>query len=453
MSRHRNVRNLIAEDDYYDDDYDDYGDDYDDYGDCSYSKPKATSNAKGNASTSKNQQQQQQQQQPKKPVPKTSTTDSKPPVTATKPTATTTAIATGGKTAAHATSPNMPKSPTPQPPPTNGEKPIAGIVRPPPGWGTPQEIPRGPTPVDSTAAIQQPEQQQPVPRVLQESFLQNDHSSSESQLSLVVIGHVDAGKSTLLGHLLYQAGLVSKRQVQKGMESTGGATSKGGTSDNKNIPWAWLLDEDEGERTRGVTMNLATKTLSTPHHPHVVLVDAPGHADFVPTMITGAAHADAALLVVDASSESAFQAAFARGGQTKEHLLVARGLGVSQLVVCINKLDVPQWSQHVFDDIQQRLWPFLTQRAGFNPARIRFVPTSGLTGINIMNNHTITNNNHNKSPAISQILSPPSLTQWYKGPSLYEMIDSFQPVKNANLGMLRPSIYYRQDHHVRMQYF
>lgn len=444
MSRHRNVRNLIAEDDYYDDDYDDYDDDYDDYGDSSYSKPKAapttTSNSKGGANTNKNQKQQQQQQQPqhKKPVAKPSTAASKPPATTTKPPATATKPAVSATAAASISQIALP--PPAPPPAAKIEKPTsAGIVLPPPGWGKPQEIPPGPTPTtDSPAATQQ--QQQPVPPVLQELFLQNKQSS-ESQLSLVVIGHVDAGKSTLLGHLLYQAGLVSKRQAQKLLETTGGGTGTRSDNNNSNnhIPWAWFLDEDENERSRGVTMNLATKTLSTPHHPHLVLVDAPGHADFVPTMITGAAHADAALLVVDASSESAFQAAFARGGQTKEHLLLARGLGVSQLVVCINKLDVPQWSQHVFDDLQQRLWPFLTQRAGFAPPRIRFVPTSGLTGVNIMN-HTTTNNNNN-SPA-TPILLPPALTQWYKGPSLYEMIDTFQPVKKANLGTY---VFHRSD--------
>lgn len=233
---------------------------------------------------------------------------------------------------------------------------------------------------------------------------------------MVVIGHVDAGKSTMMGQLLYQVGQVTKRQATKVSNN-----NSNNNSNNDTIHWAWLLDEDQGERSRGVTMQIATKAISTPNHPRVVLLDAPGHADFVPTMITGAANADAALLVVDASAESAFEAAFLKGGQTKEHILLARGLGVSQVVVCVNKLDVRDWSPQVYQSIQQRILPFLTKYANFNPKRIQFVPTSGLTGANVKDTNTI----------------PPTLQQWYKGPTLFQAIDAFQPVKQTSLGTYR----------------
>ena len=169
-------------------------------------------------------------------------------------------------------------------------------------------------------------------------------------------------------------------------------------------------------------MQIATKAMATPNH-HVVILDAPGHSEFIPMMIQGTANADVALLVVDASES--FEAAF-HHGQTKEHILLARGLGVSQVLVCVNKLDVMDWSREVYEGIRQQLWPFLTQQANFAPKRIRFVPTSGLTGINILKTKG------------QQYEPPNALLQWYKeGPTLSQAIDSFQPVKHTSLGKFR----------------
>ena len=150
------------------------------------------------------------------------------------------------------------------------------------------------------------------------------------------------------------------------------------------------MDEDESERERGVTIDIATKSISTPSH-DITILDAPGHADYVPAMITGAGVSDVGILVVS-SARGEFESGFDSSsvgsnrptGQTREHITLARGLVVSQLIVAVNKLDAsePSWSQGRFEEIKSRLEPFL-QLNGFNINRVQFVPISGLTGVNI----------------------------------------------------------------------
>ena len=140
----------------------------------------------------------------------------------------------------------------------------------------------------------------------------------------------------------------------------------------------------------------------------IVILDAPGHADFIPIMITGAANADVAILVV-AAVRGEFEAGFTGGGQTKEHVLLSKGLGVSQVIVAVNKLDVDGWSQARYEDIQRKVREYLLKQ-DFKPKRIRFIPLSGLTGENVK---------ERKDPNLA----------WYKGLTLLEAIDAFQPAK------------------------
>lgn len=147
---------------------------------------------------------------------------------------------------------------------------------------------------------------------------------------------------------------------------------------------------------------------SVPNH-DIVLLDAPGHADFVPIMITGAANADVAILVV-AANTGEFEAGFDGGGQTKEHILLARGLGVTQVLVAINKLDMEDWSKPRYDEIQEKVKRYLLQQQ-FAAKRIRFVPLSGLTGENVKTS------------------SDPKLSAWYKGPTLLAAMNDFLPAK------------------------
>uniref|UniRef100_A0A8C3A2N5 HBS1-like translational GTPase n=1 Tax=Cyclopterus lumpus TaxID=8103 RepID=A0A8C3A2N5_CYCLU len=218
-------------------------------------------------------------------------------------------------------------------------------------------------------------------------------------LNLVVIGHVDAGKSTLMGHLLYLLGNVNKRTMHKYEQES----KKAGKA---SFAYAWVLDETGEERNRGVTMDVGMTKFET-NSKVVTLMDAPGHKDFIPNMITGAAQADVAVLVVDAS-RGEFEAGFEAGGQTREHALLVRSLGVTQLAVGVNKMDQVNWQQDRFQDISSKLGHFLKQ-AGFKESDVFYVPTSGLTGENLATRSSVS-----------------QLTSWYSGPSLMEQIDAFK---------------------------
>ncbi len=193
-------------------------------------------------------------------------------------------------------------------------------------------------------------------------------------LNLVVVGHVDAGKSTLMGHLLYLLGNVSQRQMHRFQQDSKQAGKA-------SFAFAWVLDAHEEERTRGITVDVAVNHFETAHR-QVTLLDAPGHKDFIPNMISGAAQADVAVLVVDATP-SGFDDGFIDGGQTKEHAILVRSLGVSELVVAVNKMDSVGWARDRFEAVREQLLPFLRQ-TGFKDKNVRFVPCSGFSGDNLM---------------------------------------------------------------------
>ena len=197
---------------------------------------------------------------------------------------------------------------------------------------------------------------------------------SRPRINLVVVGHVDAGKSTLVGHLLYKLGQVTNKQMHRNEVDSQ-------RSGKASFKFAWALDETSEERSRGVTIDIALTNFQTPHK-DAVLLDAPGHVDFIPAVISGAAQADAAILVVDAT-RGEFETGFSSGGQTREHTFLVRSLGVRSLVVVVNKMDNVDWSWNRFSDIVEQLGPFLKQ-AGFNLVDdVQFVAASGLTGDNL----------------------------------------------------------------------
>ncbi|XP_065211667.1 protein HBS1 [Planococcus citri] len=235
-----------------------------------------------------------------------------------------------------------------------------------------------------------------------ESKFNAARGSRKQNLYLIVIGHVDAGKSTLMGHLLHKLGCVNQKLMHKYEHET----KKVGKS---SFLYAWILDEIGEERNRGITIDVARNKFETNKF-IVTLLDAPGHKDFIPNMLTGVTQADVAILVVDATNGE-FETGFESGGQTREHTLIARFLGINQLAVVVNKMDNVGWSQDRFNQVRKKLSTFLNQ-VGFKETDVTYVPCSGLSGENLV-----------------QKVNEPALKSWYNGPTLIDLIDSFQSPK------------------------
>ena len=202
-----------------------------------------------------------------------------------------------------------------------------------------------------------------------------------------------------MGRLLYECGQVEekrRREHERASEKAGKAS----------FSWAWELDAGEEERERGITMDIAQSVLPTEHR-IISILDAPGHKDFVPNMISGASQADCALLVIDAAT-GAFEKGFEGGGQTREHIGVVRSLGVRNIVVAVNKMDMVDYKKLRFDEIQAALFPFLIQ-AGFNASRIAFVPCAGASGVNLTK------------------LEVPALQSWWSEQPIVDYLDRLEP--------------------------
>jgi elongation factor 1 alpha-like protein len=219
--------------------------------------------------------------------------------------------------------------------------------------------------------------------------------------NFVVIGHVDAGKSTLMGRLLYELKAIDQRTIDK-YKKESESIGKG------SFAFAWVLDQGSEERERGVTIDIATNKFDTDKTSFTIL-DAPGHKDFVPNMIAGASQADFAVLVIDASTGK-FESGLR--GQTKEHALLIRSIGVQRIIVAVNKMDAADWSEERFADIQQQMSAFLVT-AGFQPKNMTFIPCSGLEGSNILQK------------------AEDEQASWYSGPTLVESLDQSEPTTYA----------------------
>lgn len=195
-------------------------------------------------------------------------------------------------------------------------------------------------------------------------------------LNLVFIGHVDAGKSTLSGNLLYLTDNVDKRTIEKYEKEA---------KERNRESWflAFVMDIDDDERAKGKTVEVGKAHFETEAKRYTIL-DAPGHKNYVPNMIQGACQADIAVLVISAR-KGEFEAGFDRGGQSREHALLAKTLGVSYLIVAINKMDEPtvKWSKQRYDEIVVNIRPYL-KSVGFTIKKeVKFIPISGLNGANI----------------------------------------------------------------------
>jgi elongation factor 1-alpha len=228
-------------------------------------------------------------------------------------------------------------------------------------------------------------------------------------INIVVIGHVDAGKSTTTGHLIYKCGGIDKRTIEK-FEKESKDMGK------SSFKYAWVLDKLKAERERGITIDIALWKFETTKY-YFTIIDAPGHRDFIKNMITGTSQADCAVLVI-ASPTGEFEAGIAKNGQTREHALLAYTLGVKQMIVAINKMDEKStnWSEARYNEIKNETSSFL-KKIGYNPEKVPFVPLSGWTGDNMLE----------KSPNMT----------WYKGPTLLEALDGLTEPKRPSDKPLR----------------
>ncbi|KAF9205703.1 translation elongation factor EF-1 alpha [Haplosporangium sp. Z 27] len=184
----------------------------------------------------------------------------------------------------------------------------------------------------------------------------------KTHVNVVVIGHVDSGKSTTTGHLIYKCGGIDKRTIEK-FEKEAAELGKG------SFKYAWVLDKLKAERERGITIDIALWKFETPKY-YVTVIDAPGHRDFIKNMITGTSQADCAILII-AGGTGEFEAGISKDGQTREHALLAFTLGVKQLIVAVNKMDTTKWSQDRFEEIIKEVSTFV-KKVGYNPKAVAF---------------------------------------------------------------------------------
>ncbi len=228
-------------------------------------------------------------------------------------------------------------------------------------------------------------------------------AADKPHMNLAVIGHIDHGKSTFVGRLMYDAGAVPAHIIEKYKEE---AKQKG----KESFAFAWVMDSLKEERERGITIDIAHKRFDTDKF-YFTVVDCPGHRDFVKNMITGASQADAAVLVVAAPDGVM--------AQTKEHIFLSRTLGINQLIVAINKMDAVDYSEARYKEVVEQVSGIL-KMIGFKPSEIPpFIPTSAFHGDNI--------------------LKLSDKTPWYKGPAIMEALNSLkEPEKPSTLPLRIP---------------
>jgi elongation factor 1-alpha len=229
-------------------------------------------------------------------------------------------------------------------------------------------------------------------------------ASKKPHLNMIVVGHIDNGKSTTMGHFLMELGLVDERTIAAHAAESE-KTGKGDT-----FKYAWVMDNIKDERERGITIDLAFQKFESSKY-FFTLIDAPGHRDFIKNMITGASEADCAILVLSAN-EGETDTATAPGGQAREHAFLLRTLGVGQLAVAINKMDANNYSEQAFKAAKEKAEKLL-KSVGYKLEQVPIIPVSGWKGDNLVK----------KSPNMP----------WWTGKTLYESFDDFKlPDKPTN---------------------
>jgi len=227
-------------------------------------------------------------------------------------------------------------------------------------------------------------------------------AEKKPHINLVFIGHVDHGKSTTVGRLMFDTGALPEQELRKLKEE---AKEKG----KVGFEFAFVMDKVKEERERGLTIDLSYQQFPTNKH-YFTIIDAPGHKDFIKNMITGTSQADAAVLVV-AASEGIME-------QTKEHAYLSKVLGVGQLIIAVNKIDAVNYDEKKFNEVKENVGKLLSG-IGYDISKIQFVPISALKGDNIAK-------------------ASENMT-WYKGPTLLAALDNLSaPEKPTSLPMRMP---------------
>lgn len=227
-------------------------------------------------------------------------------------------------------------------------------------------------------------------------------AAEKPTFNIVFIGHVDHGKSTSIGRLLYESGKFSEQELAK-MRDLAEKLGK------KGFEFAFAMDQLKEERERGVTIDLSYKKIVTKKF-SVTIIDAPGHKDFIKNMITGTSQADAAILTV-AAPEGVM-------AQTKEHVWLCRTMGVQQIAVLVNKMDVVNYDQAKYDKVKEDM-TVLLKTAGYKIEKVNFIPASAFEGENITKRT--------------------DKLKWYSGPTLLDQFDLFEePKKPTDMPMRMP---------------
>ncbi|KAF3780636.1 Eukaryotic peptide chain release factor GTP-binding subunit [Nymphaea thermarum] len=254
-----------------------------------------------------------------------------------------------------------------------------------------------------------------APENVEEEEEEEKEVNTKRHLNVVFIGHVDAGKSTCGGQILFLSGMVDDRTIQKYEKEA---------KDKSRESWymAYIMDTNEEERIKGKTVEVGRAHFET-ETTRFTILDAPGHKSYVPNMISGASQADIGVLVISAR-KGEFETGYERGGQTREHVQLAKTLGVTKLVVVVNKMDdsTVKWSKDRFDEIESKMIPFL-RSSGYNVKKdVQFLPISGLVGSNI------------------KTRIEKSVCGWWNGPCLFEVLDTVEVPPRDPKGPLRMPI-------------
>jgi len=264
-------------------------------------------------------------------------------------------------------------------------------------------------------------------RVRQKPKAEAQVLTDKEHVNVVFIGHVDAGKSTIGGQMMYLTGMVDKRTLEK--------YEKEAKEKNRETWYlSWCMDTNSEEREKGKTVEVGRAYFET-EKKHFTILDAPGHKSFVPNMIGGASQADLAVLVISAR-KGEFETGFERGGQTREHAMLVKTAGVKHLVVLINKMDDPTvgWDEKRYNYCKDALTPYL-KSVGFKPNKdITFMPCSGLTGSGLMKEVGADAPWYTGQSFIPYIDNLPSLKRHVEGPFMMPIVDKYSEMGTVVIG-------------------